>query len=399
MTAAVALLVAGLSTSVLTSRWLGPHDRGIYLVSQTWATVVGAVAIGALPQIVAKVTARDGHSDLASRLGRKLVVTWLVLGGVVTVAVCMAVDVDAGRFAAGIVAMSAASALAGVLLGAAQGAGSMGRAYNLMRVLPLAVGLVAIVACQALEVGVSWWVLGVGVVQLLAVLAIAPLALGRRRAERKETSLRSIAGAVVRSYPVSLLWQLSYRIDLIVVTLVASAATTGLYGVAFAAGAAAAAILQSIGAVSFSHVVRRAAEQGEPWREIRRGVARCVTFGGVLAMVAAIAMEPVVRLAYGVDYLPAVGASRLLVVAAVASSVDQLMVHVFLAHGWNRRLMYTQVVTAGLSIGLLLPAVRSGSLTAVASVSVVVYGVEASALVLLSRGRIGRVDEVVGVAA
>jgi hypothetical protein len=68
------------------------------------------------------------------------------------------------------------------------------------------------------------------------------------------------------------------------------------------------------------------------------------------------------------------------------------MVHVFLAYGWNKLLISVQVIAALISVGLLVPAVRGGSLTAVASVSVVVYVAEASALIVLLRTRLARVE-------
>ena len=170
-----------------------------------------------------------------------------------------------------------------------------------------------------------------------------------------------------------------YRIDGLFVAMWMPSEKVALYAVAVAAAGACAVLGQAVGMVVFSQL-RGMTDRDQQRAIIRHGAARALLATSAVA-IPLIAIAPyAIQLVYGTAFVPAAGATRLLVLASIPLAVDYLLVHALLSMDAGRLAFRVQILAGLLTVSLLAVALPTGRLVLVAMVSVGVYSVSAMLL-------------------
>lgn len=314
------LLLVGIVGSVIASRALGPHDRGVFVSWQVWATTIGVLASLALPQYL--VTGREitwgaawSAGLTSSLIGASAVVTLLAINGA------------PGSAMLGGAAIAVSNTMSGVRASWMQRTGQLRVNFNAQRAAPQVAGLSAmLVLVMSSERDVEAWLVWVGFSQIAASLAVGSL-LGARPVLRLPSSelLRESAKLV----PISWLSLLQSRIDLLVVSALYPPAEVAFYSVAAAIQSAVVAVGQSVSMRWFSR------HKEAPAITAAKQTAALSVAAAAIAM---LACWPAVAFGYGPAFLPAVPLALVLCIGAVPRNLDYLISHVAMARGTYGRL-------------------------------------------------------------
>jgi O-antigen/teichoic acid export membrane protein len=259
----------------------------------------------------------------------------------------------------------------------------MTKEFQWVRLLPQAVGVLAATLLWGAGVRNSdIWLLVIGLGILIPSATImfglldGPRALTRFSIRLPPRQLvREAAGSFVTVVGA----QVIYRLDSLLVAILMPTANVAFYGVAVSAGAACAAIGQAVGMVTFS----RLREISDPKRQqavIRRSTALALGVTSAVSLPLAAVAPVAIRIVYGSAFVPAVGATRVLVLATIPLSADYLLIHALLSLSAARSVFRVQLVAGLLTIGLLAAIIPTGRLVLVALVSLAVYSISATLL-------------------
>ncbi len=145
---------------------------------------------------------------------------------------------------------------------------------------------------------------------------------------------------------------------------------------------------QAVGMLVFSQL-RGITEHRQQRAVIRRGTARAVVATSAVAIPLIVIAPRAIQFVYGTAFVPATGATRLLVLASIPLAADYLLVHALLITGAGRRVFQVQILAGLLTVSLLIAALPTGQIVLVALVSVGVYLM--SAVLLFSAAMRGTV--------
>lgn len=378
----VAILVLGLVSGVIASRVLGPALRGEFVAAQTWAGTCALLLTLGVGQAV--VTYRGENRQLTGPL--LLQAAGALIFGVVLFIVLSASGQLRWLTAGGIVggaALVTAAVVSSASAGYAQRLGRMTGAFQSVRLLPQAVGVVAIVAVWRIgSRDPNYWLLGVGLAVFVpSVLLMVPLLGGLRAIRRIDQVWPSsdLVRGVGSAFVIVIGSQLIYRLDSLLVAVYLPPYEIALYAVAVTAAGACAAVGQAVGMLTFSRM--RGMDDPQTQRSIiRSGTARALAVTAAAAVPLAVVAPWAIRVVYGSAFVPASGATRLLVLAAIPLAADYLLVHALLSSSASRGAFKVQLLAAVLTVGLLAAAISNGSLVLIALVSTGVYSVSATLL-------------------
>lgn len=368
-------------SGVLAARLLGPELRGEYVAAITLAGLCGTLLTLGGSQAVVTYRGPDAgirgplllQSLLAAVLGTAV---FLVLratgqGWLTTVGVA-----GGGLWTAGTL-ITATNA------GLAQRTGRMAGAFQQVRLLPQAAGLVA--------VGVLWlagdrrpdhWLLAVGGATAGSAAVLFVGMLGGPRSVLAPGSLRpprQLLRQAGQAFLVVVGAQLVYRLDSVLVALYLPATQVAMYAVAVAASGACASIGWAVGMVTFSDL-RAIADPARRRAVLRSSTALAVGVTAAVAVPLAVLAPWAIRVVYGPAFTAAAGPTRVLVLAAIPLAADYLLLHALLSLSGARAAVAVQTVVVVLTVVALGVAVGSGNLVAVALVSLLTYSVSASLL-------------------
>jgi O-antigen/teichoic acid export membrane protein len=345
------LLLAGIVSSILVSRVLGPAGRGHYVTWQTWGATIGIFALGGLPQVLVLddwTPGRHKIRELAAPLA-------LTLGASVAVLAGLSAFLRPGAvvFAAAVLVVMA-NQFGAVGAAEAQRMGRMGVEFNLARVVPQAAALLAMGGLVlAGRTGVAGWLAGVALCQ--AVATGGWLLTRGERARPGRVSARPTVLDSLRLAPGSWVTLLQYRFDLLAVTALFPPEVVAFYATGLAASGAVLAAGQSRGMHWFSRAGGAFADRrGALHRELRRTVG--------IALVVAVPLAAAARLwipaAYGSAFLPAAPIVAVLCGVGVVQSLDYLLAHECLIAGLGGRVILLRLpglaaVLAGFGLGAL----------------------------------------------
>jgi O-antigen/teichoic acid export membrane protein len=375
------LLLAGIASSILVSRVLGPAGRGLYVTWQTWAATIGIFALGGLPQVLVLddwTPGRHKVRELLAPLALTLGLSLVALAGLsaflhpaVLVFCAAALVVAANQFGA----VGAAEA---------QRMGRMGVEFNLARIVPQAAALLAMGGLLlAGSTGVTGWLAGVAACQAVAT-ALWLLYRGERTRPGRVSARPTVVDSA-RLAPGSWVTLLQYRFDLLAVTVLFRPEIVAFYAIGLAASGAVLAAGQSRGMHWFSRAGgafadRHGALRGELWR----------TAGIALAAAAPLALAARLWIpgAYGRAFLPAVPIVAVLCGVGVIQSVDYLLAHECLICGLGDRVLLLRLpgllaVAAGFGLGSL----RHWPVGAIAVVPGVGYALSSAVFLVAVRSR------------
>lgn len=378
----VAGLLLGLVTGAITSRFLGPALRGELVVVQTWAGTVAVILTLGVTQAVVTYPGSDNdlprplllQSGVALTFGFGLFVV-LALSGTQTWMN------SAGIF--GGTALTAGMLMSSNAAGLAQRHGRMTGSFQRVRLIPQVIGLLAVIWLWRAGIReTNTWLLALGLAVLLPSCIMILSLLGGPQALRKRHHWLPPRLLVRRARSAFLLVvgsSVIYRIDGLFVAIWMPSEKVALYAVAVAAAGACTVLGQAVGMVVFSQL-RGITDSVQQRAIIRHGAARALLATSAVAF-PLIAIAPhAIQLVYGTAFVPAAGATRLLVLASIPLAVDYLLVHALLSMDAGRLAFRVQILAGVLTVSLLGVAMPTGRLMLVAMVSVGVYGVSAMLL-------------------
>jgi O-antigen/teichoic acid export membrane protein len=367
----ILLLVFSLASGVLSSRWLGPDARGIYVAATTWAAFIGVLASFGVPQSVVL-----DHGDSA-RLTRPLMAhvfagTCLALLG----SSLLVITTDSSLGTAGVIGftlLAGASISSGIAAGLAQRSRKMRSDFQIARLAAPATSIVSMAALIGIgNRSPDTWLLVTGA----SAFAASGLGMakglewhnfGRFSLLYDASFLRSTLGAC----GVALISQALYRQDNLVSATFMHHDRIAEYAVGSAAMTACVAAAQAAGMVLFSqlrntspHLIRQAT-----WRGIRSSAVMAGAVGIPLAVLA----RPLVHVVYGAPFLPAVPCIQVLSIAAIPLAVDYTLANVLLSLGRAKELIVSRVATVILGTSLLAWLAPRAGLAAFSGATLGVY--------------------------
>lgn len=346
-----ALLLGGVGTSVIVSRLLGPDGRGAYVTWQAWAGAIGLASFAGLPQVVVldNWSSRRHHfMDLAVPL-----MLTTALGSTIVIALGLSVF-GAGVQLLGMALAVAAFQAAGVAASEAQRLGHMVGEFNVVRLLPVGVGLLTIGA-----LGLSpnrdpaIWVAAVGGVQAIALTAsLLWVTRPIRFVSEARGNWRKMLVESARLGPATWITLVQYRADLLAVSLIFPPNVVGYYAVGLAAQSAVSAIGQVGGQHRFA---RGSVGHTGSSLSLRGELLATVGLSCVSGLVIGATAEWWIREAYGQAFLPALPLVIAMSAVGVLQSVDYLMLHEMLLLGRGAQLaLYRLPAALVLVLGFLV---------------------------------------------
>ncbi|KJS18997.1 MAG: hypothetical protein VR78_03750 [Hoeflea sp. BRH_c9] len=296
------ILVAGLATSIITARILGPEGRGVYFYALTVATLVTQFGSLGFASSNTYFVAREPSNvgPLAANSAWLSLLVFIVAGLVVSI-------VTGPERAPNLLMLLA------VLLGTSS--------LFFMLFSNLLVGMQRLVAFNLLQIGsnlsvvpailIAAWLNGApetllagSILASLLFCLIAGIVLLRRRAFSPRPRLDVFRMSLNYSFRAFLITLIGYgvaRANVFILQAASGNAEIGYYSIAVQIGDALAILPTSISLVVFPHFIR---QQSGRYGEMLR-ITRLVTVLGLLScIVAALLAGPFVRLAFGQDFAP-----------------------------------------------------------------------------------------------
>jgi O-antigen/teichoic acid export membrane protein len=364
-----------LVSGVIAARVLGPTVRGEYVATQTLAGTAAVLLTLGVTQAV--VTYRGADTTLVGPLVAQALLSALAACGLfIALAATGTQSWLSPRGIAGGAALTVASVIASNSAGLAQRRGRMTGEFQLVRLTPQFIGLLAVILLWGLGIRNSnAWLLTVGLALLLpSVLIMFTLLGGRRGLEAaaiirppRELVSRALGafGAVVGS-------QVIYRLDSLLVALLLPSSKVAFYAIATSAGGACATVGQAVGMLTFSRL-RGISDPRIQRAVIQRSTLLALAMTGAVALPIAIAAPLVVRTVYGSAFSPAIGATVVLTLAAIPLSADYLLIHALLSMSAARSVLRVQLLAGMLTVTFVLLTITTGQLVLVAVVSLGIY--------------------------
>jgi len=376
------LLLANLLTGVIAARALGPSLRGEFAGTVSWCVAISAVLTLGVTQAV--VVYKDAVNWL-----RPWMFGQVVLGALAGAGMCIGLRMSGAQTWLGVegviggAAWTAGAVASSLSSGWLQRHGRMGREFQIARLAPQAVLIVSM--CALWIVGLrrsETWLLVVGL--LSGACAVTFLIVNLRNSSpdgpriRREDALgpepRGFVALAAGSLIVVVGAQVIYRLDALVVAVALDPRQVGLYAVALGAGGACYSLGTAAGMLMFAEL-RLAATPPERRALILVAVRRAVLIGGATCLPALVLTSPLVRIFYGEAFLPAVTATRVILVASVVLAADYVLVHAVLGLDAKRYLIGAQLLVGVLTMILLVRATASDDIVRVAFVSLATYPV------------------------
>jgi len=321
------LIVSG----VLAARILGVEDRGYLALLVLFPAVLAQIGSLGLPLAATFELSRDRSrwGEIVRTLMRPMViqsVTLVLLQAGILLAIFRgdphAVEVSA------LMSLCAIPAILGQSYGTSILQGQQRfLAFNVLRTLPAAAYMVAVVAIFATGDGNLQWVVAgwivASIVSAVVTLWVAARPVGLRRARRSAEALRSmlrfgVKGLLGWTSPVE-----TFRLDQAVVGLFLTPAALGLYVVGLAFSNLPRFIAQSVGYIAYPRVAARRGE--EAWRELWQFFWLASGAAALVVLVLELGVEWLVPAFFGDDFSGAVVLTRILLIGALFLSARRVL--------------------------------------------------------------------------
>jgi O-antigen/teichoic acid export membrane protein len=320
-----AIAVASGLFGVISTRALGPYERGLLAAAVAWTSVLFSIAGVGLPQAVTYHVGRvrSGHP--------RYVTSALILGfaagvGIAVIGVPAAL-VLGGHAGSAMSILFAAAPL--VLVGGCGIAALLGtqayRAWGALRFVGPASALLGVIAVVVAggRTAVAVTIVVAGSWALQAVLVIAFL---RRRAllgRFDRDAARDLVAYGWRQLVAGGAWLVTYKLDQLVLSITASPYALGLYAAGATVGEVIVPLAASAGAVMLARVA--AAGNAEARASVQLAVGFCVALAGTAALVVFLFAPSVLSVLFGEDFVPAQTILRILILGSVALAVSTVL--------------------------------------------------------------------------
>ena len=380
-----------MASGIMSARMLGVEGRGQLLLVATLGAVASQLSLGgSLPNAITKqlaergLTARDGLHGMVRR--------WLPLGvaaGAVAAGYYLFLEWDSSApdkylLALGVTLFALQAMVSRILMGAMLGEGSPPVSVVLTSVLPQA--LVVLVIGTALALDVEWnaveitgVIVGCTFLVVLGRLRLLAPPTGRAedrldRGELNRLARRTHIGSVG---PID-----GLAIDRVLVGSLLGSAPLGLYSVAVALASLNNILGMSLGMLAVPRVaVLQKDPEGER-RYVRTTLLLSVALLGTVVMLLEIVMSPLIRLAFGEEFMGGVPCARWVVVASGLLGFRRVLIGILQGRDRGRSGSVIELaLTPALVVGVVVAAMRDSlvlvgvSMTVVGAASCVILGV------------------------
>lgn len=350
-----AMLAAGLAASVITARFLGPAGRGEYFFVVTLAAAV--VQFGSLGLQASNTYLVATDRSLLGRLVANSVLVALVAGTVGGAAVAAASDLfglfpgTPGHLLWFVVALAPLTLFFLLGMNLLVGTGRIG-VFNLLEAASQLVLLAVLGTAGALALGVAGFLTASAIGWAIVAALLLALLVGREIDLRFDADVfRRGLGFAAKSYLVVLLGFFVLRANVFLVQHFVGAKELGYYSIAAQVADALVLVPTSVALVLFPRLV---SERATSWDSTRRACIATGLFLAGICVVVALVAHPLVRLAFGADFEPAVPVLRLMLPGVLAVGMTTVLSQYLAAIGLPR--MLVGVWAGGFAVALLLGA-------------------------------------------
>jgi O-antigen/teichoic acid export membrane protein len=390
VTATFGLQLLTLVTGIIMARLLGVEGRGLIALVVAVGLFASQISLGgSLPSAVTKlvaerrITARDGLRDVARRRGWFVLVPCL-LAGALTPALHHSGGTSDTVAAAVVVAVVTFQTIAfQVLAGCLQGEG---RLVRMAWVALAPQGMFTIVLVVVLVAGWSWdayAVLAAYIVTGLVSVGFAYRSMLPARGRPDDAIDESLVWAEARGNYVSSVRPIDgLGLERILVGGLLGTASLGLFATALAVSNLCRLVSNAVRVIVLPRV---ATHQDDPVAQravVRRWVGITVLLATVIVIVLEIVVEPVIRLAFGQEFVGAVDCARWLIVADGLLAVRSVLIAVMQGQGRGSTASWIELA--------LVPVMLVGIVVAAHHDSLVGVGMTLAAVGLLSCVALGR---------
>jgi O-antigen/teichoic acid export membrane protein len=348
-------LLGSLLTTVVTSRFLGPEGRGIYVAAVGWVMMFATVGhLSLAPVTLFVVAGKKPEEWLRSVLGSLLAIAgvvtlagWAVAGGLYA-----ATGGRAFHHLSATVVVLAFAALAPLLwveiqYGPLLAAGRLAL-FNTSQIVGATASVVlTLVAVVVLRLGVAGALVALALAQLIAVaipLAVLARSIGALHVDR--AIVRALLKGAAQLHLNAVGTYLITQANVVILNHYRTPAETAHFQLALQLMIGIQIIPTAVNAVAYSLVSAKGPDGA--WPEHRRLLFSVVMLVAALAVVGYFAAPFAVRLVFGEAYLPTVPIFRILLWGVVGMSMSLVM-----ASQWNGRGLFLQYSVLMLCTGAL----------------------------------------------
>ncbi|MEA2171599.1 MAG: hypothetical protein QOF76_4899 [Solirubrobacteraceae bacterium] len=369
MTAAsrVAVAVSGALTTIVIARLLGPSGSGGFATAQTLVLLlIVATTLGVEHGISYMVSSSVWPPRAAFASSLRLAAGVGLAGGAIAVGIRAALP---SAFADLTVAETAVTAIAVPFWLAFTFTGYVALATDRYEAFVLPPATQSILACVLAVPGAALFDLPGAIVGMtLATVATGAVTAwwGNRRFPRTDTPpppgvLRRAMSFGARGYMANALQAINYRLDIFILSAVASTAQVGQYAVAIGITTVLWLLPNALSDVLFPRIARLTAEDAEAHREMveLKGLRHTVMIVIAISAVVALALLLLVVPVYGEAFRPAIDVGLLLLPGSAVLGISNVLGSSLIGRGFPQYGLYTVAIIVGPTIALyatLIPA-------------------------------------------
>lgn len=324
-TTAVTILAAGLF-GVVSTRALGPTERGLLAAAVVWTSVLGSIVAIGVPQGVTYHVGR--RPDRAGRYASTGLVMGAALGACLAVIGVVCTVFLAPRGARLAMALLFVALIPGILAGVGNGA-VLGihayRRWGLLRIVNPAIALGALVLLvlaggDTALVAATAMATGTFVSAAVVVWSMGRIGL---LARPDMGAARDLLSYGWRQAVSATAWLLNYKLDQLVLTVAVAPAALGLYAVAASFGEVIVPVAASTGAIVLARTA--GGDRGTARDSLRAAIVFCLLITMVVGGTIAVFAEQLLRLLFGAPFAAAADVLRILLIGAPGLAVGTIL--------------------------------------------------------------------------
>lgn len=351
---------AAAGTTIVVARVLGPSGAGAYAVAQAGvATLTVATTLGIENGVIFRVAARLWEAGDAFRATLRVGMLAGLIGATLgVVARMLAPSAFAGlSLELTVVALIALPfALATVFATSCAVATDRYEMYSLLPTLQAGLVLLA-TAVGAVVFGLSGAV--VGMVLATTVIGCGSILWGLHLPAPRAPSGRQLSSALrfgLAGYGTNALQIINYRLDLFILSAVASGAVVGRYSVAVAVSSVLWLLPRGLSEVLFPRIAQLSSPGLEAQREMveAKALRHAVLVVGVTALFLAAVVDVMIAPVFGEAFRPAIGLTLILIPGASLIAVCGVLAASVTGRGKPTYGLYAALITTPLTVGLYI---------------------------------------------
>lgn len=376
----VSVMVAGVITTVVLARVLGPRDWGSYVVAQSLAAIlVAGTTLGVEHGIAYFVSSGRWNARSAFESALRVALVMGLIGAAVGVASRIVAPSAFEGLPVWIVALVGCAlpfSLAWLYTSAI--ALAIDR-YEAATALPAAQAfLVLCLAVPAAAVGGAHGAI-VGMAAAAVFVGIAATFWGARRISRASgatsTRLRTVIAFGIKGYGGNALQIVNYRLDLFILAAFATPATVGQYGLAVSATTLLWLLPGALSDVLFPRIARLSGGQDAAEREAVE--TKSLRHATLIVLVTTIALAVILQLlvvpVFGVQFRPTIDLAFILLPGAAAVGLTWVLAAIMVGRGKPSYSLYSSLATTPVTIAMYATLIPSFGATGAAVGSTLSY--------------------------